>query len=398
MVDSALPDKDIWRESPIWIQNYMKSKKYKIIDNEGGGDCLFAAIRDGLEIIGQKITVQEMREQLAGEATQEIFENYKLQYDSFKLTLDELNLELTKLTTRNKELKTLLTNSKDRVNQMAIIKEAKELKENYNSLRSNKIFTMENLDEFKFMNGINNLAEFKKLIKSCTFWGETWALSTLERVLNIKLVLFSHESWVSGDINNVLHCGQLNDDILEQIGVFEPSHYILLDYNGWHYKLITYEDKGALTFAELSKDIKDLIKDKCLERNAGPYYLIPQFKSYKNIESELYEIDPAQHDDKTVLQIYNLSEDKLPGKGVGEKITPGRENEFSELSKIKNWRRKLTTIMDSDLDNIKQTPDMRELLLKTNDATIQLFRRSDPPVILKSLHSHRQSLQKLSRE
>ena len=34
---------------------------------------------------------------------------------------------------------------------------------------------------------------------------------------------------------------KLNDDILSARGRFEPTHYILLDYDGSHYQLITYK-------------------------------------------------------------------------------------------------------------------------------------------------------------
>ena len=82
------------------------------------------------------------------------------------------------------------------------------------------------------------------------------------------------------DNDNVLNCGQLNDTILEERGKFEPTHYIMLTYSGNHYELIKYNRKGAFTFDELPEKVIKLIKNKCLERQAGPYYLIPQFKEY----------------------------------------------------------------------------------------------------------------------
>ena len=127
------------------------------------------------------------------------------------------------------------------------------------------------------MKDVDTFEDFKDIIKTCDFWGETWAISTLERILNIKLILLSEESYDEDDLNNVLQCGQLNDTKLEEDGVFNPDFYLVLDYNGWHYKLVTYKSRGAFTFTELPFDVKKLIVTKCMERLAGPYTLIPDF-------------------------------------------------------------------------------------------------------------------------
>jgi hypothetical protein len=58
----------------------------------------------------------------------------------------------------------------------------------------------------------------------------------------VKLVLLSREMWLMGDLENVLQCGQLNDEVLEKQGTFEPQYYIILDYSGQHYQIITYKE------------------------------------------------------------------------------------------------------------------------------------------------------------
>ena len=36
-----------------WVNKYMQSSKYEILDNEGGGDCFFAVLRDALKTAGK---------------------------------------------------------------------------------------------------------------------------------------------------------------------------------------------------------------------------------------------------------------------------------------------------------------------------------------------------------
>ena len=358
-----------YNESPgdAWIEKFMKNNHYSITDNEGGGDCLFATVRDAFSSIIQQTSVVKIRKKLAAEATDAIFSNYKEQYDMN-------TAELIKQTNTIKELEALYISLKkrfaeiiDRNEQKMISVEAKKVKAEHDKLVKEKRITAEMLKEFKIMKGVETLEAFKSKITKCDFWADTWAISTLERILNIKFIVLSSELYKGGDLKNVLQCGQLNDTILENRGRFTPEFYIIVDHTGGHYRLIGYKKKLIFKFTEIPYDIKLLIAERCIEKNAGPFSIIPDFQKFKTEntkpvvkESEYEDISESKlrglYNDDIVFQFYSKSIDKpLPGKGSGEKIPNERMKEYTELATIPQWRKKLSNfwVEPFTLDNHK---------------------------------------------
>ena len=353
--------------SDTWIEKFLMNKNYSIVDNEGGGDCLFATIRDAFSSIAQQTSTNKLRKKLSDEATETIFLLYKEHYDMYNASILADTNKIKELENEYILLKQKFASIIDRNEQKIISEAAKKVKAEHDKLIGEKKVTTQILKEYKFMKGIDTLEKFKSKIRKCDFWADTWAISTLERILNIKLILLSSENYKSGDIKNVLQCGQLNDSILENKGIFTPEFYIIVDHTGDHYKLVSYKKKMIYKFSEIPYDIKKLVADKCLEANAGPFAIIPDFKKFKASlkktvmkEAQYEDLSESKlrglYDDDIVLLFYSKSNDKpLPGKGAGEKIPNEKLKDFSELATIPQWRKKLSNfwIQPFTLDNHK---------------------------------------------
>ena len=166
----------------------------------------------------------------------------------------------------------------------------------------------------------------------------------------------SSELYKSGDLKNVLQCGQLNDEVLQKRGRFTPEFYIMIEHTGYHYKLIGYKKKMIFKFTEIPYDIKKMIVERCMEKNAGPFAIIPDFQKFKAgenkgksvvQEAEYDDLSESKlrglYDDDIVFQFYSKSIDKkLPGQGSGEKIPKDRMKDYAELATIPQWRKKLS--------------------------------------------------------
>lgn len=355
----------------LWIQKFMKNSAYDIYDNEGKGDCLFYTIRDAFAQIAQQTTIQKLRNRLADEATQELFSNYRDNYFMFNSTLIAETNEIKELEKDYTNIKNKFKEVLDRNERNLLTNTALKIKAKHDQLVKEKKVTAELLKEFKFMKNIDTLEKFKSHVKSCAFWADTWAISTLERVLNVKLIILSSEAYKEKDLDNVLLCGQINDLILQNRGEFYPEYYIIVEHTGDHYKLVSYKKKLILKFAEIPYDIKKMIAEKCMEKNSGLYSLIPDFKRFKDelpkkgSSKDEFEIDADDfnearlrglYDDSVVLLFYSKSSDKpLPGKGSGEKISENMVKEFATLATFPQWRKKLSNfwVQPFTLDNHK---------------------------------------------
>ena len=324
-----------------WVQSFFKNTHYHIIDNEGGGDCLFASIRDAFEATAdERYSVSEQRALLATNVEEETFKNYK---EFYNIHIDEIKqdrAEMKKMKKKMTDLRKLyLKHRTNRAKSTALVKEAKKLRENFKRLKNEKKAAQDVVDEeFEFMKGVEHLSDFKKIITTCRFWGDTWALSTLERLLNIKLILLSSANYNHGDLSNVLQCGQMNDAIIEKKGVFKPRYYIIIDYMGYHYKLVTYKGKKIFKFKELPYGLVKLISTTCM-KGTGLYSMIPQLQQFKNKMEKSHEESAPLYDEDTVFQFYSKSKDVKPGRGSGEQIKEGEDDKYSELVKIPDWRK-----------------------------------------------------------
>jgi predicted NAD-dependent protein-ADP-ribosyltransferase YbiA (DUF1768 family) len=342
-----------------WLEKFMKNNHYDIVENEGGGDCFFAVIRDAFEHIGQKTTVHKLRTLLSTQLTEEVFSENRKLYEEFETQKNEIKTSLKELVDANTVFAKRIGSVEQREEREKIIAETKKIKEMYEKkMKELKQTTKLQNMYIGYMKNIDTLEKYRAYILTSEYWADTWAISTLEMLLKIKIIILSEESYKHRGFDSVLNCGEVNRNLIHpdyrKKSDFEPRHYIMTSYSGNHYRLITYKKKHIFTFNEIPYDIKILIVNKCLEKNSGMYYLIQDFRNFKTrLGLDPDEGNPEEDDSdddihshlyrrSAIFNFHSKSVDSTkPGKGTGESIDKERVSEFAVLSHIDNWRRKL---------------------------------------------------------
>jgi hypothetical protein len=337
-----------------WVENFMQNNNYDIVETESNGDCFFAVIREAFKQNGQITTVAKLRNILAEEVSDSVFQEHANLYKGFQNEIDELDKELESMKSTNALYKKRAKKNESKQMRDEIINETQKLKEQYKQKSAEKKQTESLQNEYVgYMKDINTIEDYREYIKTSRFWADTWAISTLERVLNVKIIIFSEKSYNEISLDSVLNCGEINADLQEQ-GAFNPDFYIMTTYSGDHYRLITYKAKSIFKFSEIPYGVKILIINKCLEKNAGVYWLIQDFRNMKTklgFNPDSGKPLEEEDDDENDKHLYNKSPKFMfhaksentakPGKGSGESIRQSEMNDYVDLAKNKEWRRKL---------------------------------------------------------
>lgn len=310
-----------------WLQTFYNNNKFNITDNEGDSNSLFRVIKESLDNIDITIHIESLKAVLVKNLTKEHYENYQKMYNDLaskirehKTNIDEEESKKTELVkTYNKIKAETEAEAKSDTKNLQLLKTnmrklneiKKTLTQNGKLNKSKNVVykkLLKNIGQFKFMRNVETLEDFKTIIMSNNYWPDSYAISILEYILNVKFIILNKKSYNTNDMNDLIIC---NNDVLNKIlekKDFKPRYYILMNYDveTKHYNLVTYKSKKIFSFYEIPYPIKESVVDNCMQTNAGIYNLIPFFVEFKNQHLPFGEI-------KTLIETANnkLLENKV---------------------------------------------------------------------------------------
>ena len=294
-----------------WLQIFYNNNKFNIHHNEGGSNSLFRAIKHSLDNIDITIGIESLKAILVKNLTKEHYENYQKMYNDLasqirqhKTNIDEEESKKTELVeTYNKIKAETEAEAKSDTKNLQLLKtNMRKLNEIKKTLTQNgKINKSKNvvykkllkdIDQFKFMRNVDTLEDFKTIIMSNNYWPDSYIMSILEYILNVKFIVLNKKSYNANNNDDLIIC---NNEVLNKIlekKDFKPRYYILLNYDieTKHYNLVTYKSKKIFSFYEIPYPIRESVVDNCMQTNGGIYNLIPFFVEFKNQQLPFSEI------------------------------------------------------------------------------------------------------------
>jgi predicted NAD-dependent protein-ADP-ribosyltransferase YbiA (DUF1768 family) len=385
-----------------WVQSYYHNNNFKVVTNQGGGDCLFMAICQAFLSIepDSDISVIKLRRLLASVLTESQYLDYRERYEMFSRTLKELRDENTKLSAENEDIAKRALQPGMSLTDKTTLKLQSDMNKKRHLEIVDEIQLYKNyIRDVYFMKGLKNIEALREMIRkgemTSEYWGDEWAISSLELVLNVKFIVLSNRDYVEhGKVpytqSNVVVCGSNVDETryreidallrqegesgskamatatlastvdkpqVKEFGVVNPDYYIILSHTGLHYELVTYRDTGIFTFQEIPFCVKLQIANRCIESSgkslesfSGTYQKIPQFILFYQQELGLEEAHIGQgggggsgsstnhvltanpHFDPSIVLIYHSkSPDDLPGNAQGDHISNKNKSAFISL-------------------------------------------------------------------
>ena len=346
-----------------WFNNFILDDSFLSYDKNMD---LFELICNTLN--NPNISIPTIRGMLSSNVNQEIFEHYLEKYNQFKEQTDVQKAEVFKIEKKimNKKKKF----DRQRPKGDGTIEQSEHNKSCYDlKTAKNMRDTLEyNFSHFEFMEDLTTKEMLKTFILNVneTFPSNAWSITLVERFGEFKLILLDENVFNVGDTTDVLQCFVEN---INDIGTpFAPSQYMIVcKMQDGFYRLIQFDDMTkTFKFKDLPEMLKTKVADKCWDNNSGGlFHEIDEFSKFTTNYKEIHKtpdnpFEPTLDDsddvdesirnklnpdysNTTVFRFHKVANSKpLPGMGIGESIGPETVNDYSKLSGVENWRRKLS--------------------------------------------------------
>ena len=353
------------------ISQFMENENYNIINipDIKNSDSLLYSVVTAFTTIDQVTNEKKLKKKLAeSKYIMKYLTSQKEKYNEEAELLSQITSERKTLTSRHIEIKTEYdkiykdTSRKEEAIKLSnenkiVVQTIKDLKEQEKKLK-------ELIKPLEYLKKITTEQEMRDYIKSNNFVSNAYVLSILEKILNIKFIVFLSDSIKENDTSSVIDCGLFDDTVTN----FKPEFYIMLEYSKQinKYELVAYKNKVIFKFREIPYDLKSMIITKCAEEVGSTFTAIPEFKSYELVggkaNSIIYHDD--RKDDGVIILLYcPSSKNKFPGDIKGEKMPTENIKKYIQLSNYENWR----CILDNnwsgyDLDETGNTKEYQFIL------------------------------------
>ncbi len=328
-----------------WVKKFMENDKYEMVSNECGNiDSIYCVIRDAYMQIGHKTTIALLRNMVSGAITDEYFEKCLDKYLIFSSEISRIDREMRDIKKSISVLKVRIETAVNKDAHKAIIKSVEEQKEKYKDLAITKKIVEQYATKYNFMKDMRSADD----LRNSHICLDDFVIETIEKELNIKLIVLYKDAYDQTDLNAVVQCYGDSDYTNPK-----PRHYIIMTHSvkNKKYELVSYDHKRIFVFGELPYHMKTLIVNKCMENNGGTFPLIADFRNFKNklgmrntTSDDSDDWNPTNgdlYDTSDTFLFYEKSMDELPGELKGEKVVDATITNYFNLAREKKWRRML---------------------------------------------------------
>lgn len=269
--DDMSPD-DSDDDEENWINNFLGEKKIKIYDQPPDGHCFFSAIQMAFS---KKYTISQMRQLLSDIIDPAQYDTYSALYIANQEELKELKKQEKEKKSKLKEIESQYKKGliADKDKKVKLV-EAKKFSSDLKKLKQNISHEEEISKEYAFMKDVSSIKDLKEKIKKCSFWADSWAISKLEELLNIKVIILSSLHYHSKELHKVVQCPEKKDREIK------PEYYVVVEHTGNHYKLVTFDKTKLFTFDTLPESLKKHIVATCMTTGIGSFHEIEEFRKY----------------------------------------------------------------------------------------------------------------------